>query len=212
MRKVSADSGFTLIELLIAVSILAVIAVSMAIVVGSVTENQQAVDERSLKLAALDNALAVIKKDLEQAVLRPAAFAGGLQDKPAVLTGFASETAHGGELIRFSRFGRQVLPNQQVNRVQAIRYFLDDGKLIRAVANQSQPESVTLMHELLLLDDVTDIELSYLHEDWQQSWGRDEKTMHALPRAIRIVISTALWEEIEQIVLLSGSHADATSS
>ena len=209
MNNRKSQCGFTLIELLISIALFAMVAVAAALLIQGVSENQKFQEKRHLALSELDFALKIIRQDLEQAVNRPSHFVSNGQIPLVALVGYSSSDEHQGELIRFTRGARRVVPGINASRVQVIRYGLQDGALVRYSYSQPEPIGEALATKRVLIDGIEEVNLKYFNGSWLTAWG-NESTSKTLPTAVKIELKHTIWGTFEQVMLLTGQVSSET--
>ena len=117
------SAGFTLLEILVALAVFAVVSVLATRILGSIVELAEATGERSAALAAVQRALAVVERDVEQMVRRP------VRDEMGDLG--AAVAIGDATLIEFTRQGWQNPLDKPRTTLQRVAYAQRDGKLLR---------------------------------------------------------------------------------
>jgi len=120
----SQNSGFTLMEILVALTIFAVIGVLSAQLINRTLSNQDRITERGERLAEVQRAMMLLKRDIMQITARPVRDLLG-DAKASVLIGNDG-------LMEFSRLGWRNPLRQQRAEVQRVTYMVQDGDLYRA--------------------------------------------------------------------------------
>ncbi len=139
--------GFTLMEMLVALTVFAIIGLLGAQLMGHTLSNHEIVGERSNRVAEVQRAMLVLKRDIMQLTERPIRDLLG-DSRGAVLIGSDG-------LMEFSRLGWRNPLRQRRAEVQRVAYVVKDGDLYRAWWNvlDRAPDSEPAMQRLL-----TDIE------------------------------------------------------
>ncbi|MGB0467291.1 MAG: type II secretion system minor pseudopilin GspJ [Pontibacterium sp.] len=204
----SAQQGLTMIELIVAVALLALIGLATATTLNSAITNERYLDERAEQLEALSYSLSLLRQDLEQAINRSSAAEGYAGDNQPALVGYQTADDTNGELLKFTRTGRRHPPGTfQGSRLQRIRYRITDEQLIRESSPVPDPTETEFPVQQTLFRGISQVQLSYFNGEWQDAWGIDE-VQSGLPRAVRITLTTGLWGEVEQVMLLTGTVND----
>ena len=115
-----SHSGFTLIELMVVLVIFSLIALTASGSLMSLLRSKSALEERSQKLAALQNALLIQSNDLSQTTLR--VFNAQQKDAPP---------PNGGILLEVIRLGWKNPLDESRNELARTRYLFADHTLIR---------------------------------------------------------------------------------
>ncbi len=181
-----AISGFTLLELLVAVSVFAVVAALASGGFNSVLNTASHSEEQMQRFTALQKAMTIIARDVEQAVER--SVRDGFGDRLAPFIG--SQPTN---LLEFSRTGRRNPGQAPRSHIQRIGYRHEDNVLSRlswAVLDRTQ-DSKPLEYELL--EGVNEIKIRYLdsNREWQDQWPplqTDQGNDNALPKGVEITL------------------------
>lgn len=185
--------GLTLLELLVAVAVFAALAAlafgGLTRVTGQarlLTRGAEAVDRTVM-------ALAVVERDLEQAVARPARDALGTPRPPL--------EAHADGRWALTRAGG-LLGTGPVR----VDYVLEGERLVRRVWPVVDPVQGTRPAETVLLEGVRALSLRWLDRDgvWRPAWPRPDARAAALPRAAELRLELAGWGEIRRVIVMSG--------
>ena len=116
-------NAFTLLEMLVALGVFAIIGVLSSRILMGVVDVSAATAERAAELAALQRAMAVIERDIEQLVHRTVRDEYGEQ-RPAV-------AVDGDALLELTRRGWQNPLGARRAELQRVAYLLRDEKLLR---------------------------------------------------------------------------------
>ncbi len=179
------QSGFTLLELLIALSVFAILSVMAYRGLAAVAEAKNRVEARSERLAALQLALGILERDLEQAIGRSVRDEYG-EARPAL-----EGSTLGPELLRLTRAGWRNPSGAPRSTLQRVAYQFRDRTLIRRhwrVLDRAQ-DSPPL--ERALLQRVHNVEVRFLDHrlQWQGAWPPDPRAdLGLLPRAVEITV------------------------
>ena len=160
MYEARVNRGFTLMEMLVALTVFAIIGLLCAQLLGRTLGNHEIVSERSDRLAEVQRAMLVLKRDIMQITDRPIRDLLGDSRGP-VLIGSDG-------LMEFSRLGWRNPLRQQRAEVQRIAYVVEDGDLYRAwwgVLDRAQDSEPTLQR---LLSDVDQVEFFALDASGQE--------------------------------------------
>ncbi len=142
--------GFTLIEMLVALAIFAVLGVISATLMSRILAGQEVLDARSTRLAEVQRAMHVLKRDLMQVTKRP-------------IRDILGEPLHSvlidsDGLIEFSRLGWRNPLQIRRAEVQRVAYRLHEGDLQRVYWNVLDRTQDTEPVVQQLLADVTQVE------------------------------------------------------
>lgn len=192
-------SGFTLLEMLVSIAIFASLALMVQQVTNGVTRVNSAASEHDQKLNLMQQTMSFLNHDLTQMVPRPVRGDQG-QREPALLAGvgvLASEN----EGVRFVR-GGVVNPLMRLPRSNLITvgYRIYDGYLERLAwpltdaAGRVQPTTLKLIPADSLRFHFFD------GTRWQENWSSKQ----AIPVAVRMILHSPQWGEIERVWLLRG--------
>jgi len=179
-------SGFTLLELLVAVSVFAVVAALASGGFNAVLNTASHSKGQMQRFAALQKAMVIIARDVEQAVERPVR--DGFGDRLAAFIGSQSTN-----LLEFSRAGRRNPGQVARSHIQRIGYRHENNVLYRlswAVLDRAQ-DSEPL--EYALLEGINEIEIRYLdsNHEWQDQWPplqTEQDNDNALPKGVEITL------------------------
>ena len=115
--------GFTLLEMLVALGVFAIIGVLSSRILIGIVDVSAATAGRAAELAALQRAMAVVERDIEQLVRRTVRDEYG-DRRPAV-------AVDGDALLELTRRGWQNPLGAQRAELQRVAYLLRDEKLLR---------------------------------------------------------------------------------
>ena len=196
--------GFTLLELLIALAVFAILSVMAYRGLAAVGEARARVEAQAEALAALQLALGLLERDLEQAVGRPVRDAYG-ETAPAF-----EGSALGPQLMALTRAGWRNPAGAPRSDLQRVAYRYRDETLIRAhwrVLDQAQ-DSAAL--ERPLLAGVNAVDLRFLDQrlQWQSAWPPEAGGDPArLPRAVEITLDVDGIGEVRRLFRLPPGEA-----
>lgn len=201
--------GFTLMELLIAITIFAIIGLASYHVLNTVSDTQQAMDERSSSLRQLQKAAVIIKKDFLQIQNRSIRSEYGDTLPSLTTTGFYP--------IELSHIGWRNPAGLARSEVQRVAYEIKDHQLIRYYWNVLDRAQDSKPFTQILLNGVDEIKFRFLDvkKQWHDNWplstnvnDEEQKKIAALPIAIEIVIKTTLYGELRWLYVV-GDADDA---
>lgn len=147
VRQRPRAGGFTLIEMLIVFAVFAVIGVISSRIVSGVIDNQRVMRERGDRLAEVQRAMHIMRRDVVQLVHRPVRDQLGDPLEPLLIG------ADG--LIELTRLGWRNPLALRRSDLQRVGYVTQDGDLYRAYWNMLDrtPDSQPILQTLL-----TDVE------------------------------------------------------
>lgn len=217
------NQGLTLIELLIAITIFAIMTVSMFIAFDNVQKAKDITDRASARLKDYQVAFNRIGQDMLQITPRPT------RDEYGDPKGALSYTSDGP--LEFTRTGwtrSRFFTKNQRSELQRVQYYLEDGKLVRAywrtldLAPGQQPERTVLLDGVsefsvkLLYDDKTNasnVEYNKLVDTWPPDNVKPvsqpatsflpDKSYTMLPKAIDLILVTDDLGKIDRSYLVA---------
>lgn len=164
------SKGFTLIEVLLSIFIMALIAQATTSLMSTVSNSNETISEKSVRINELQKAFSILEKDMTQMVPRQTRFSG-TPSKSVLISGEGMYSSEGTG-ISFVRGGALnpgfILPRGEVIRVW---YRLKEGKLERAV--YPYPDTIVGFEPKYeeLLTDVTSFKVRYYkYGNWVESW------------------------------------------
>ena len=181
MGRERTNFGFTLMEMLVALAVFVVIGLLCAQLMGRTLGNHEIVSDRTERLAEVQRAMLMLKRDIMQITERP------VRDILGDLRGSVLIGSDG--LMEFSRLGWRNPLRQPRAQVQRVAYVVEDGDLYRAwwsVLDRAQDSEPALQR---LLSDVEQIEFFALDASGQEHtyWpllgedaGRAERRLAAI--------------------------------
>ena len=196
--------GFTLIELLVAVAIFAVIS---SIVYGTLSNTlllDQGARKKLQSLADLQRVMILIERDLLQ--LAPRTIINEFGDQEGALQLTESPSVE----LEFTRGGYQNPGQLLRSALKRVSYSVKDEALIRTTwavldrASQTQPE-----HEEVLLEGVSEMNISAWNKSWQTSWPSQEESQPVdtqLPGAVKIEMQLEQYGKFVMVVPTPGSQ------
>lgn len=160
--------GFTLVEVLVALAVFAVVGLMSAQLTSRTLTNHEVLNERSARLAEVQRAMLVLKRDLVQISDRPVRDLFGDRLEPVMIG------ADG--MMEFSRTGWRNPLNSRRADLQRVAYRLHDGDLLRAwwnVLDRAQNSEPVVQR---LLSDVDQVEFFALDAGGGEHgfWPRQE--------------------------------------
>jgi general secretion pathway protein J len=206
MKRHVAIAGFTLLELLVALGIFAVLATMAYAALNSVLTARKQVEAKSAQLSALQTALMIMERDVEQAVSR------GIRDEfgdpqPALLGGGVGVT-----MLSLTRDGWSNPLGLPRSNLQRVAYQFNDKQLIRQSWGVLDRAPNTESYSEILLDDVTAMDLRFLGQDgqWSGYWppqvsGARSGAVVPPPRAVEINLDVAGWGRITRLFRVPGA-------
>lgn len=202
------ERGFSLLELLVAVSVFAVISAVAYGGLSSVLQTRQQTDQHARQLQALQQTLAMVQRDLTQAVARPVRDPFG-DSQPALYQ------REGSYLLAFTRAGRSNLLGRRQSELQHIAYGLEEDRLVRYVWPVLDAPQGAEPYTVVLLEGVSDVQLRFLDgvREWQGSWPPpalpQELSDSTLPLGVEILLELEQWGDFRRLVALVESPGGA---
>jgi general secretion pathway protein J len=201
MKFKKRDKGFTLLELLVALSIFALISVSLYGSLSSMLDTKQHLEADSEKLRELQTTVRIIGRDIEQAVGRPIRTFSRIDPLAAMMW-----TEIPG-VFELTTSGRRNPLLQKRSSLQRVSYRLEDELLIKdswPVLDRGvevQPFSQVLLRE------VEGFELSFVGplDKIYRQWPPDDlpgPVDDLLPKAVQIHFDLKRWGRIDRLFLV----------
>ncbi len=195
------DRGFTLLELLVALSIFALISVSLYGSLNSMLTTKQHLESDSEKLRELQTTIRIIGRDIEQAVARPIRTV--YQPELAAMTWTENSGA-----LEFTTSGRRNPLLVKRSGLQRVLYRLQDQTLIKeswpVLDRGVEIEPFTQV----LLREVEGFELSFIGQTGTnyRTWPPEDisgPVADLLPRAVQVHLDLKRWGRVNRLFLLS---------
>jgi general secretion pathway protein J len=198
------SSGFTLLEVLIAVAIFVVVGAMAMGGYNKLSDQSRMLDERMLRVRAVQNTMTKFALDFEQLEPRPIQDALGQGNRQPALLASASNGQQG--VVELSRAGWNNPAGVQRSTLERVTYRLVDKKLLRdrwPVMDRlltNEPQTTTL------LDRVKGIKLRFMDQNrtWQEQWpGANTPSINsarALPLAVEITLELEDWGVITRLI------------
>ncbi|EKR5655769.1 TPA: type II secretion system minor pseudopilin GspJ [Escherichia coli] len=198
MKRILA--GFTLLEMLIAIAIFASLALMTQQVTNGVTRVNSAVAGHDKKLHIVQQAMSFLTHDLTQMMPRPIRGEQG-QREPALLAG-AGVLASESEGMRFVR-GGVINPLMRLPRsnLLTVGYRIRNGYLERLVWPLTDAAD-SVEPAIQKLFPVDSLRLQF-HDG--TGWLEDWSSQQTIPAAVRMILHSPQWGDIERIWLLHGA-------
>ena len=189
--------GMALLELLVAVAIFAVVAAIAYRGIASVTTARMALQEQNARLGKLQFAVAMIERDLRQALPRP-----GRGHYGEVLSAVAGSR----EAIEFTAAAFASPFNERRPQLERVRYAAPRDALER-FAQAVDRGTPTAAAPRALVPEIESLRFRYLGtgEAWGDQWppvGESQRSVATLPRAIEFTIGIAKFGEVRRVVQL----------
>lgn len=205
-------SGFTLLEILIAMAIFTLIGVASTGLLTTVIDSNTLSGDRFAKLQALQRAMIIIERDIQQAIERPVRVEG--EPVSAVMRGGLS-TESDGDGLSFVRAGwsnpQFMLPR---STLEFVGYRVEEERLERLSGHYLDNVIGYEPRVRALLEDVTGFNVEFFLGDTRNkelSW-RDEFSENVLPKGIAIEIETKTFGLIRREFQLVSGGATGTLS
>tara|TARA_B100000902_G_C27201505_1_gene859302 strand:+ start:489 stop:1088 length:600 start_codon:yes stop_codon:yes gene_type:complete len=175
------NKGFTLIEVLVSIVILSIIAVVSTNFLQSSVDAREESSNKLQDLKEFNIASSIVRRDMRQILNVPIRDYFGNNLKGNFVADRASNS-----LI----FTTLVNSSFSTSKVRRVEYLLIDDSLIRRQYFADNPYSYEEFFETNLLDDINDIEFSYLNNSkWYSEWPIDILTKRKIPNLIRITFT-----------------------
>ena len=159
------NKGFTLIEVLVSIVILSIIAVVSTNFLQSSIDAREESSNKLQDLKEFNIASSIVRRDMRQILNVPIRDYFGNNLKGNFVADRASNS-----LI----FTTLVNSSFSTSKVRRVEYLLIDDSLIRRQYFADNPYSYEEFFETNLLDDINDIEFSYLNNSkWYSEWPID---------------------------------------
>jgi general secretion pathway protein J len=181
----SAGRGFTLLELLIAISVFAVLAAVAYGGLRTVLESKQRLDVRLQAFGQLQTVFFMLRRDIEQAVMRAVRDEGG-----APLPPFASNAGDSQEVLALTRAGWSNPLGMKRSTLQRVAYRWHEGALHRVSWSVLDRAGDAATADVQLLDGVETLDLRFLDQrrQWHTAWPPEEQAEPGLPRAVELAL------------------------
>lgn len=199
--------GFTLIEMLVALAVFALLAVAGAALLGATLEGRETAAAAAGRLAELQQARAILRDDISQMRARAMRDADG-DRRPWRFLGNVRPVA-GEPLMAFTRGGWSN-PGRAEARSDLVyvEYRLEEGRLVRHLLPRPDPTRETPESRRVLLDGLSDLQLSYLVQGaWRERWLLSvDGGAGALPTAVALEADIAGLGRLRQLFLAPGDQ------
>lgn len=194
MKRLGA-AGFTLLELLVAIAVFAVLGVMAVGALTSSMRSSEIVQDQQTRLAAIQFAIAVITRDIEQTVARPIRDRFG-DDSPSV------ETRAG--TTEFTRGGRPNPLGRNRATLERVSYRRAEDQLIRSAWPVLDRGPGTEPDVTELLDGVEDFRVRWHtgQGQWLEYWP-PAGNREAWPRAAEVSLVLADLGTLSRLVVLA---------
>ncbi|MCW9089055.1 MAG: type II secretion system minor pseudopilin GspJ [Gammaproteobacteria bacterium] len=193
--------GFTLLEMLVAVAVFAAVSAVAYGGLSSMLQTRQQVGQHAQRLQSLQQTMAIMHRDLTQALVRPVRDPFG-DVEPAL---YQQEGVY---LLVLTRAGRLNLQGLRRSELQRIAYALEDGRLIRYVWPVLDSPQGSEPYSHVLLEAVREAELRFVdsQREWQLNWppldSLREEAEVALPLAVEITLELEQWGGFRRLIPL----------
>lgn len=198
--------GFTLLELLVALAIFAVLATIAYGALNSVLTARRQVEAKGERLAALQTALMVMERDVEEAV--PRGVRDELGDRQPALLGGGTGTM----VLTLTRDGWRNPLGLARSTLQRVAYVVDGGQLRRESWSVLDRAPDTVPYDEVLLDKVTAVDVRFFGADgqWSAFWPPQSTTGQAAaldvppPRAVEVSLDLSDFGRITRLFRVPG--------
>ena len=170
--------GFTLIEVLVSIVILSIIAiVSTNFLQSSISAREEGA-KKLQNIKELNIASSIVRRDMRQILNVPIRDYFGNNLKGNFIADAISNSIVFTTLVNSSF---------STSRVRRVEYLYQDKKFIRRQYFADNPYSYEEYFETILLDEVTEIEFSYMtNRKWYPVWPIDITTKLKIPELVKI--------------------------
>lgn len=204
--------GFTLLEILIAMAIFTLIGFASTGLLSTVIDSNGLSGERVEKLQAIQRAMTIIERDIQQIVSRPVRLDGEKND--IVIQGGIGDESDA-DSIRFVRAGwlnpQFILPR---STLEPVSYRVVEQRLERLSGHYVDNAIGFEPRERVVLDDVSDFRVEFFvgdTKDGELDW-RESYTGAVLPRGIAVEIETETFGFIRREFSLVAPHSPSSVS
>ncbi|SES98273.1 type II secretion system minor pseudopilin GspJ [Thorsellia anophelis] len=184
--KCQRENGFTLLEMMIAIAIFAVLSLSAFTVMRQMLLSDERLDEKTVRLTAINQALLQMEQDFTSIVPKMARV-GYDREREGMLVSIKSRTEANDE-IYFTR-NSWFNPGLILQRSELVRvgYLLEDGNLVREYYTFVDRVPNAEAKRRIVLTDVNALKFRYLYRNqWISDWQDKER----LPDAIEMTLTS----------------------
>lgn len=194
----TAGSGFTLLELVVAISVFAVVAAVAYGGLRTVLESKQLLDTRLQALAELQRAFSMLRRDMEQAVMRAVRDEVG-----ATLPAFVGKFGEN-ELLALTRAGWSNPRRIKRSTLQRVAYRWQDHTLTRVSWSVLDRVDDAVRSEVTVLGGVEAMGVRFMDQSlkWQTSWPPEDQANPGLPRAVELSLTLKDRGELSRLFCL----------
>jgi general secretion pathway protein J len=190
--------GFTLLEVLIAMAIFALIAFGVTQILTTVTDAEEASEERFQALQNLQRAMLVMERDFLQMVPRKTRVEGEVTDTLIFAGEYLFDSSSDG--LGFVRAGwhnpQLVLPR---STMQSVAYRVNEDKLERLYSTYVDNSVGFEPKVRVLLEGIEKIEFEFLEKfDTKEFTWEEAESVEELPIAVAVIITSQLYGEIRR--------------
>ena len=196
--SVKRQWGFTLLEVLIAMAIFALIAFGVTQILTTVTDAEEASEERFQALQNLQRAMLVMERDFLQMVPRKTRIEGEVTDTLIFAGEYLFDSSSDG--LGFVRAGwhnpQLVLPR---STMQSVAYRVNEDKLERLYSTYVDNSIGFEPKVRVLLEGIEKIEFEFLEKfDTKEFTWEEAESVEELPIAVAVIITSKLYGEIRR--------------
>lgn len=190
------QSGFTLMEILIALFVFSIVSLMLATSLHHIISLQSATEKTAARLRAMQMTLVLLSHDIGQAM-----------NRPVVNTNNHEEAALIGDEHKFSLTHDGLANPLSLSRQSSLsrtQYYFEHHQLWYARTEVLDAAPHTKIYRRMLLDDVQDVQFSYLSSDhhFVRAWPYTRDQNVPLPRGISVTITLNDWGRVTQLYLL----------
>jgi len=206
MNHQGRTRGFTLLELLVSLAIFAVLATMAYTALNTVLKARKEVEIKSERLAALQTALMVLGRDVEQATPRQVRDEFG-DEQPALQGGGTGTT-----LLSLTRDGWRNPLGLRRSNLQRVDYQFANHQLLRQSWNVLDRATNAEPYTEVLLDKVAGVEIRFLGTDdqWSGYWPPQQTNTNQVvtvmppPHAVEVSLDIEGWGRIIRLFRVPG--------
>lgn len=195
--------GFTLIEMLVALAIFAMVSAVSFTGIMVMIDNRERVTDHADRLAAVQTAVALLERDLQQAVARPIRDPLG-DPRDAMLSDDLAA-------LEFTRSGRSNPLGVRRSELERVAYRIEEDTLVRLSWQVLDQPPDPPRRDRALLDNATDISLRFMDDDaqWLPTWPPADALPGAaqLPRAVEVTIALDDLDTVTRVIGLANTPA-----
>lgn len=193
----ACEQGFTLLEVLIALFIFTILSMILVGALHSVITASTRTEQQAERLRALQMALLIMSRDIEQTVNRPVLNASGREDQSFIGTARDFTFTHAGLANPTGNLAR--------SNLQRTHYYSDEHSLWRANFGALDQAPNAAPQTRRLLQDVTDVHFQYVDKTGRlhPAWPLQDQNDQVLPQAVKVFLTIPEWGQMSQVYVIS---------